>query len=411
MRRFLSTRMVFGFVLVLALGGTRAHGALADCMDATCRVSTPSGAVGTGCVFDRSGGSVLVLTGGHVVEGHYQVGCEFWRDGRPSKVLPGRVVLQSRTADVAVIWLTESVFEGVLPQAIPLAGRERLAQAGQTIVSVGCSRGTWPTAWKGQALGYLGGDLRFLPPPVEGRSGSAIFDDQGERILGLIRARDDQRGEGIATPVQALYPALGQPSTEGCQDGNCPPYRFLPYRQRQEYERNAPQSPAWPVRPEVDLSETNRKLEEIARLLKSLKEEKGPQEAAPPVVPVKPPVDSKSDERLKAVEQSAEAAQKQTGKLQEGLTGLQEVLQRFETRLEKVKSEGAQTTGEIAKAYARDFLAEKLSDGTVGLTAGKILGGALGLSGPLALGLTLGLWFVSRRMGRRLQSPAASGTP
>ncbi len=432
----LSMRIVL-LVLALVLPQARAAAALADCIDATCRVSTPQGAVGTGCVFDRSGGSVLVLTNAHVVGSQYQVGCQFWRDGHPSGVLPGRVVLASQAADMAVIWLPETAFEGAVPRAVPLAGRDELAQPGQTVLSVGCSRGTWPTAWKGLALGYRDGDLRFMPPPAEGRSGSAIFDEQGERILGLVRARDDQRGEGIATPVQALYPALaGTPSSEGCQDGICPtvPYRFLPYRQRQEYERRAPQAPAepapaipapaWPtlpgpVRPDLDLSETNRKLDEIARLLKSIKDERGSQEGVPPVSPVLPPPaapakpspDPRSEERLKVVEQSAEAAQKQAGKLQEGVTLLQDVVQRFETRLEKVRSEGAQTAGETAKAYTRDFLGEKLSDGTLGLTVGKILTGALGLSGPLALGLTVGMWFLSRRAGRRLRQPTTEAKP
>ena len=72
------------------------------------------------------------------------------------------------------------------------------------------------------------------------------------------------------------------------------------------------------------------------------------------------------------------------------------------------RGQGPGGAGETARAYARDLLAEKLGDGTLGLSIGKILSGALGLSGPLGLGLAIGLWLLSRRMGRRIDSGESS---
>ncbi len=52
------------------------------------------------------------------------------------------------------------------------------------------------------------GELRFLPAPANGRSGSAVFDGEGRRIVALLTARTGDGAEGIATPVQAIYRAF-----------------------------------------------------------------------------------------------------------------------------------------------------------------------------------------------------------
>lgn len=377
-------------------------------MDSICRISNSEGAMGSGCVFERSNQSVWILTNAHVVGRDARVQCEFWLHGHNSQPLTGRVLLTNQREDIALLWLPESDFGGLPPEAIPLAPPDYAVRPGQTLVSIGCAQGAWPTAWKGHAIEQTATELRFVPPPANGRSGSAVFDEDGKQILALVCARDEQRAEGIAIPVQVIYRTVGQPNTEktqACPGGTCPPYRLLPYRQQQEQGRGP--SPVWPTLPgpapnSVDLSETNRKLDEISKLLQEAFVEK--RGAAAPPVP-----------QPEAVEQAGKAAEEKVGRLQEGLGGLSDVVRklagdvetlpdRFETRLEKVRSEGAETAGQVARSYARDFLSEKLSDGTVGLTAGKILGGALGLSGPLALGVTAGLWLVSRRMGRKIRS-------
>jgi hypothetical protein len=233
---------------------------MSDCIDATCRITGADGGVGSGCVFEISQGRVFVLTAAHVVGKDRAVRCEFWRQGHQSLPLTGQVVARSENADAAIIAVPAEVFGGVPPSAIPIAPRDYAVPAGTTLSSVGCANGTWSTGWKGHALGYSGGDLRFLPVPANGRSGSAIFDGEGKMIVGVLRARTAENTEGIATPTRSLYDAFSfstsskrgdaaadavqvQCPSGSCPNGNCPigsnngtrpsgSYYALPYRQK-----------------------------------------------------------------------------------------------------------------------------------------------------------------------------------
>jgi hypothetical protein len=413
-----------------------ASAAVSDCVDATCRISTPDGSRGTGCVFEIGRGQVFVLTCAHVVGRSTAVQCEFWREGHQSQPLPGRVIarVEDDRCDAAVIAVDESQFGGLLPRVVPLAPRDYVPRPGDTITSVGCANGAWSTGWKGHVLGDRGGDLRFVPVPANGRSGSALFDAAGEKIVGLIRARTIDNSEGIAVTVQELYRALGdktawlpgagtQPPREAasggpapvqCPGGTCPaptPY-LLPYRYREQF-RNQPQQapqqqvwptlPAQPAAPPVDLGSTNQRLDKlldsqgkIAELLGELRQAGG--QIVPP---------SAGPTSGAAVEQAQESKIRQIAEKVIGEPGT--LVERIAARRAKVQAELGDGASEvdIAKAYARDFAKEKLSDGTLGLTAGKIIGGALGFSGPLALALGGGLWLLSRRIGGKL----ASGEP
>jgi len=401
-------------LLALALLATccnHVSAAMSECIDATCRITAPDGGRGTGCVFERSQGTVFVLTAAHVVGPADRVQCEFWRSGHQSQPLAGTVVLrvQNDRTDAAVISLAETQFGGLVPPAIPLATRDYLVAPGQTLCSVGCANGAWSTGWQGHALGYAGDDLRFVPAPAMGRSGSALFDANGQQIVGVVRARTLDNGEGVASSVQSLYGQLCRAAAERqvqCGPNGCPvnQYRLLPYRQSQE---SRPATP-YPTLPSPDLSETNRKLDRLVELLLEMR---------PGAAPA-------SDDRTAAAERSARSAEtvaqgmkEEQEKLQQRLKGLNGVIEqlvgdpqtlgdRFQTRLDRVKSAGAQSTEEITQAYLRDLLAEKLGEGK-GLTIGKLLSGALGLSGPLAAAIVIGLWFL----GSRIQAKVQSGEP
>lgn len=382
---------------VLAMCCNRAPAAIADCIDATCRITAPDGGRGTGCVFERSQGLVYVLTAAHVVGSAERAECEFWRDGHQSEPLSGTVIVRvaNDQVDAAVIALAESQFGGLLPPAIPLAPRDYVVRPGQTLCSVGCAGGAWSTGWKGHALGDADGDLRFLPPPAMGRSGSALFDADAQRIVGVVRARTLDNGQGIASSVQSLYGQLCRAVAERqvqCGPGGCPvpQYRLLPYRQAQE---NRPTNP-WPTLPSpaADMSETNRKLDRIAELM----------------LDKRPATNTEPDHRV------SDSLREEQERLCERLNGLNQVIQqiagdpatvaeRFQARVDRVKAGGAQSSEDIAQAYLRDLLAEKLGEGK-GLTTGKLLTGALGLSGPLALGLIVGLWLVASRIQAKLRS-------
>ena len=334
--------------IVSALSGT-AQAAMSDCIDATCRITAADGGVGSGCVFEISQGQVYVLTAAHVVGKDRAVRCEFWRQGHQSRALSGQVVARSEAADAAIVVVSEAAFEGVLPSVISIAPRELAVPAGATLSSVGCANGTWSTGWKGHALGYSDGDLHFLPTPANGRSGSAIFDADGTKIVGVVRARTANDTEGIATPVQTIYDAFavateskpwsqaayagrsplwresGEETPAQCPGGNCPggvcpvpsgsqqsptPY-LLPYRYREQNrnQQGSPPkppaaSPAWPTLPgasgSVDLSPTNEKLDKIADMLGTLIQ------SQPAQVPK--PAEAVDDKARKQAEDAAKAA-------------------------------------------------------------------------------------------------------
>ena len=211
--------------IVLAAGST-CRGAISDCIDATCRITAPDGGRGSGCVFEISGGQIYVITAAHVVEGTTTVQCEFWRQGHQSQPVAGRVLNRSETADAAIVAVAATSLDGVLPAAIPLAPRNYVLPSGATLTSVGCANGAWSTGWKGHLLECHDGELRFVPVPAGGRSGSAIFDAQGEQIVGVLRARTGDNSQGIANDIQTIYRAFdGNRRTDQAPAGDCPNFR------------------------------------------------------------------------------------------------------------------------------------------------------------------------------------------
>lgn len=428
------------------------------CIDATCRITAADGGRGTGCAFARTNGQVFVLTAGHVVGDRRDVQCEFWQQGHQSSPFAGRVVARAQPAlaDAAIVAVAESAFAGRLPPLVPVAPPQRIVRPGETLTSVGCAAGAWSTGWKGHALGYSADDLFFLPPPQQGRSGSALFDASAESIIGVVRARTVENPTGIAVSLQALYAGFTRAAAERaaqCPPGGCPPGGGLLGGGQRLWPRggNSPQlgggpSPSagptvpWPTLPQgpsgADLGETNRRLDHITALLERLAPQgadrpSSPAPASPsaPTVPSAPatpaapaPSPSPTESRLAAVEHDTQAqgrnlaaVQREQGKLRDGLGQLNGVVQqltgdvstlpeRVQARIDKVKAEGAEGTREIARAYARDFVQEKLADGSAAWTLGKLLGTALGLSGPMALALGGGLWLVARRLGAAKQT-------
>lgn len=240
-----------GAVLAMMARCRAAEASLADCIDATCRISAPDGSRGTGCAFEKSQGYVFVLTAAHVVGGHGSVECEFWRQGHQSIPLTAKVIVRSQTIDAAVVSLPLSAFGGLAPTCVPIAPQDYRLAEGDTVTSVGCASGAWATGWKGHVLGYANLSLCFMPPPADGRSGSALFDARGEKIVGLIWGRQDEERRGYAVTVENLYrglnfrqtgsgwvhrplPLLTVVEPSQCGPGGCTPGQLLPYRRYQE---------------------------------------------------------------------------------------------------------------------------------------------------------------------------------
>lgn len=235
--------MLLTVILILAFVVPSADAAMTDCIDATCRITAPDGGVGTGVVYHHDNETVWVLTNAHIATSN-TLNLEFWRDGHQSRKLPGRTVMRNQALDTAVVAVDARLFGERLPAAIPIAAASYQAQPGQTVTSVGCASGEWATGWKGHALRYYGSDLWFLPPPAGGRSGSAIFDAEGTKIIGLVRAcvEDGSSKWGAATSSQALLPKVFREYktqyVSVCGPDGCPPpdnkWRASPYRAQQD---------------------------------------------------------------------------------------------------------------------------------------------------------------------------------
>ena len=339
-----------------------AEASLNDCIDATCRITGPEKTLpdgqrgndrGSGCAFHRVQGAVWVLTNAHVVTDATAVHCEFWQQGHQSSPLPGRVIARDAEIDAAIVEVPESAFGGRLPAIIPLAEAAQCPRPDETVTSVGCANGAWATGWKGHVLGYRGADLIFLPPPANGRSGSAVFNADGTKIVGLVRARNDAAGHGIATglivlrnqmvatsdrggtsslalqqsaiaaagPQVATAANVSECGPGGCGPGGCgpggcevPKYRLLPYRQRQGYESSAPpraENP-WPTLPAPaattpDLSPLEQQLGRITNLLEDLRQGTKAAPAPLPAAAPAPAPDPTAGQALGLAQQTAEA--------------------------------------------------------------------------------------------------------
>jgi flagellin-like hook-associated protein FlgL len=329
------------------------------CVDATCRVRLADGSCGSGCVFEATPSTVFVLTCAHVVEGGNAVACDFWRGGHQSSPIAGTVIARQKDIDAAVVAIPTASFGGRVPPAVPIAARSETLRPGDTLTSVGCAEGAWATAWKGHVLSHQGGDLLFSPPPANGRSGSAVFDAGGTRIVGIVRARSEKTGgHGLAVSVQALYSAFSPTSTAwiaqrtiartgvpvqcgpgGCQlgqggGGGAPQY-MLPYRNRQAQEKPqaAPQIVPWPTlpaaeamqpqTPPIDIRPLDEKLSRIAAILDEMRRPlppaPGTPQASPPAAPPTTPMPAANDESAKLAQAAMAAVEQVAGATQQSV--------------------------------------------------------------------------------------------
>ena len=231
------------FLCLLVPAGATAN--VDDHLDAVCRI-TAGNSMGSGCVFYIGSDYVYVLTNNHVVTTQKVVGLDFWSTGYQSSRLEGQVLVADPSIDSAVVLVPTGVFGGRLPNAIPLGQPADAPVAGATIVSAGCPGGAWPSAWKGHVLGYTGGDILFVPPVMGGRSGSAILDAEGSKIVGLLWGTNDEHGIAIGIEKLRLEDARADDHSHVVQKvsvvrcGQGPAGRSL-------FARPMPQLPQWPL--------------------------------------------------------------------------------------------------------------------------------------------------------------------
>lgn len=218
------TKFYLTIALWLALAGSALAG-LSNLPEATCRIRRGS-SLGSGCAFARfdeagkaaaNGRFIHVLTNAHVAgRAGTAVAVEFWRNGYKSIQIRGEVLrsyyLNGYHRDIAVVQVDSAHLGGYVPKIVPLAHPNDPVDF-RAIASIGCPRGGWPTMWKGQGLGgsrSSGDVLYFKPAPENGRSGSAVFDLAGTKIIGLIAWSSGKggTGHGIAMTHREIWAAF-----------------------------------------------------------------------------------------------------------------------------------------------------------------------------------------------------------
>ncbi len=216
------------FLLLTLWSGVSSAG-LDDALHAVCRIKVP-GSAGTGMAFAQDEANVYVLTNAHVAGARRgnRVTCEFWRDGHKSVPLPGVNVWASYAPledgfhrDIAIVQVPKASFAGRLPSIMPLGDASDSPVAGQPVISCGCPLGTWPTMWRGHVLDRIrqrGEVVNFVPPPEPGRSGSAILDADGSKIIGLVAW--GVRGNGIGMTIGEIREAMAGKSPVEYSDPN-----------------------------------------------------------------------------------------------------------------------------------------------------------------------------------------------
>lgn len=146
-------------------------------LEATCRVDAGS-AFGTGsCIFFKNN-KYYILTNAHVVGSSTNVKLEFFKNGRKTLPIPGKVVfrklVEQTEEDFALIEVSEKYF-GKYPPRVAKLLKSDTELLYNYVKSAGCPGARWPSAWEGFIINKLSGRILFYPPPLGGQSGSGLY--------------------------------------------------------------------------------------------------------------------------------------------------------------------------------------------------------------------------------------------
>ena len=163
----------FFAILLLLLLPTTSKANLEDVGNATCKVYSDSG-TGSGVVFLENETDYFVLTAGHIV---------YLPDGSLDKTIELEFFING---------FKSKKITSIVDHALLLDG-----------TTYGCPAGRWPSGQKGHVLYYHPSRLIVTPNPIGGRSGSGVFDEKGEKIIGIIIWKD-----GTAVPAAKIKKLL-----------------------------------------------------------------------------------------------------------------------------------------------------------------------------------------------------------
>jgi thiol-disulfide isomerase/thioredoxin len=164
---------------------------------------------GSGVVIDGTAGKSVVLTCGHVlrdVKPESQIEVDLF-EGKNFHTYRGAIIKFNLEADVGLLMLqtTSNV------TASPVAAAEDKVVRGQTLLSIGCSRGELPSIERLQVTmlnRYEGPDtIECKGVPVKGRSGGGLFTKNGQ-VVGVCTNADPNEGKGVYAGLKPIHQLL-----------------------------------------------------------------------------------------------------------------------------------------------------------------------------------------------------------
>jgi thiol-disulfide isomerase/thioredoxin len=164
---------------------------------------------GSGVVIDGTAGKSIVLTCGHIlrdVKPESQIQVDLF-EGKNLRTYKGSIVKFDLNADVGLLTLqtTSNV------TASPVASLEDKVARGQTLLSIGCSRGELPSIERLQVTmlnRYEGPDtIECTRVPVKGRSGGGLFTTNGH-VVGVCTNADPNEGKGVYAGLKPIHQLL-----------------------------------------------------------------------------------------------------------------------------------------------------------------------------------------------------------
>ena len=174
---------------------------------------TAEGSCGSGCVFEIGNGSVYVLTAGHVTGNAAAVQCEFWRQGTSRPRWPAAWSPQPTTPMPPWSPCRWPRWAACCPPPSRWPRGPKRSAPGDTL-AVGRLRQRHlvhrlERHMQVEVEADGGEELHFVPPPANGTERLGPVRRRGQAYR-RRHHRADRRwaGEGIATPIAAVYRAF-----------------------------------------------------------------------------------------------------------------------------------------------------------------------------------------------------------
>ena len=203
-----------------------------DAVNATCRIKRPVDSnrfvVGSGVAFDETADGYLVLSNHHVTNRGRSLKIDFFDNGfitDPNEPASASASYLGNGLDVSVTEVSKADLAADQP-VIPLAEPGYEPEPGETVIMIGCSDGRWPRARVGHVEKVEGGRIYYLPTSIGGDSGSAVFNRDCTKVIGLTTWSNGR--QGIAQTVDSIragMEAANKPKPPAQQQPNRP-YRF-----------------------------------------------------------------------------------------------------------------------------------------------------------------------------------------